>query len=59
MKPITLKQISELPDKERRQLRACTNEYLGQLYAAQQRRKQVMTERMKTESEVQDELYTS
>lgn len=59
MQPITWKQISELPDKEQRQLQAWINNDLGKEYAAQQRRKQVMTERMKTESEVQDELCTS
>jgi len=51
MKPITLQQISELSDKEKRQLHAWTNEYLGQQYAAQQRAKKIMTARMKLEFE--------
>ncbi len=56
MKPITLQQISELSDKEQRQLKACVNEYLGRQYAAQQRRKTIMKARMESEeSEVQDE----
>lgn len=63
MKPITLQQIAELPEKEQRQFKACCNEYLGRQYAAQQRRKKIMSERTKTElgveSEVRNELPTS
>lgn len=51
MKPTTLQHISELSDKEQRQLKACMNHYLGTLYAAQQRRKKVMKARMELEFE--------
>jgi len=51
MKPITLQQISELSDKEKRQLHACTNEFLGQQYAAMQRRKRIMKAKMEIEFE--------
>ena len=49
MNPITLQQISELPDSEQRQLGACCNEFLGRLYAAHKRRKRIITERTKLE----------
>ena len=62
MRPITLQQIAELPEKKQRQFKACCNEYLGQQYAAQQRRKKIMSERTKIElgieSEVKDEHST-
>lgn len=55
MKPITLQEIAELPDREQRQFRAATNHFLGVQYAAQQRRKKIMTERSKLESEAKDD----
>jgi len=51
MQPITRQQIAELPDKEKQQLWAVTNHFLGQQYAAQQRRKRIMKARLELESE--------
>lgn len=55
MKPITLQQISELSDKEQRQLKALINHDLGTEYAAQQRRKEIMKARMEIEFEESEE----
>lgn len=55
MKPITLQQITELPEKERRRFLVWCNEFCGQQYAAQQRRKKIMTERTKMELGVETE----
>ena len=46
---ITLKQISELSDKEQRQLQAWINHDLGTEYAARQRKKQVMEAKQELE----------
>lgn len=54
MNPITLQQMSELSDKEQRQLKACTNEFLGRQYAAQQRRKRIAKARRKLEESEDD-----
>lgn len=53
MNKITLRELSELSDKEQRQLKALINHDLGTLYAAQQRRKKVMEARMEMESELE------
>lgn len=58
MKPITLQQISELSDKEQRQMKACTNENLGRQYAAQQRRKRIAKARIEMELETESEPET-
>lgn len=57
MNRITLEQISELSDKEMRQHQAIFNEYLGQQYAAQQRRKRIMKARMEIEFEESEDYY--
>lgn len=55
MDKITLQQISELSDKEQRQLKACVNDQLGRQFAAQQRRKKIMKARMEMEFEPEPE----
>jgi len=57
--PITLKQIAELPDNEQRQLRAATNHFLAEQYAAQQRRKKIMEEQTKLELGIESESERS
>lgn len=53
MKLITLQQIAELPDKEKRQLKADINHSLGE-YASKMRKK-IAQEQRKLESEVEND----
>jgi len=56
MNSINLRQISELSDNEKRKFQTWINHYLGRLYAAQQRRKRIMSERTKIEYEIESEV---
>lgn len=51
MKSITLRQIAELTDREKRQLRAAINYSNAMEYAAQQRRKKISNIIRQIESE--------
>ena len=51
---VTLKQIAELPLKERRQSGATTNYFLSKEYFAHKRRKKVMQARTLIELEIED-----
>jgi len=51
-----LQQISKLPAKEKRQIRAAINHDLGTLYAAQQRRKKIVSAKTQIEQGLEKEM---
>lgn len=53
---LTLKQITELPLKERRQLGACINYFMSKEYSVHKRRKCIMKAKQELEHEPEHEL---